>query len=199
MKPTGQSLFTKGIQALEKGISLATKGILDRIGIKKGGESEPRHSKFFEIFFLVHGIKQFNIKLTYKVVGQKTKELAYVNNLIGKKSINCNKQLMIDGILSSILNSNYIINAKKSNKISKDIFLKAIKQISLSDNKLINGSKQIKLGTEQIISGRKQFEMSTTNRICGKKEIKLNQEEIIKGKRNITNILLALDLFEETK
>ena len=71
MRPRGQSLVTKGIQAIQKGVSLATKGILDRFTILvNGGEPLEKDNDWtlklkgiketkFNHITNVNGIKQF--------------------------------------------------------------------------------------------------------------------------------------------
>lgn len=208
MKPRGQSLITKGIQAFRKGVSLATKGVLDRIGIKApGGEPEIKTNDWI---FKIKGIKQFQARFSFVCLGTKVTALEKIISFLGKKLINSELNVLIKAILQSSLKydtkfigrkfipvKTYIeLLGQKFIPSELGLELSGIKEILNSEDFLIKGAKQYNFDLESSAIGIKQFIFNKKIDTQGIKELDYNQTTLIKGKRDITPILVALDMLE---
>ncbi|MHA1304502.1 MAG: hypothetical protein ACTSPI_12465 [Candidatus Heimdallarchaeaceae archaeon] len=183
MKPTGQSLITKGIQAIEKGISLITKGILDRARIRKGAQQLVK--KFFKIIFPLYGIKQFKFSMEYSIIGKKVVGLMQIFELVGRKSILSRRQLLIGGIISRAYNKKYCLRAKRQHLFDVSLVLAARKKYNITDNRKVVG----------IL--RSRFQNKRDFVVRGIRKIDFKTDMTVKGKRDIIPLLLAAGLLDK--
>lgn len=208
------SIITKGILALKKSLALVTRGLLDKIPVKIPAPVKKRGGSPFvrelQLIFKVVGQKSFINETIYNIIGQKSFNIELIYNIIGRKTFIFNEQVQIlgkvqrtldvDYILKALLSSNYNhqinINGQKYFPISKPLNLKGSKIFDLNENKKIQGKKAYNLNFEKIIKAKRSFELNKISILKGKKQHILNETKIIKGKKNITNILMALDLYD---
>jgi hypothetical protein len=194
MRPTGQSLVTKGIQAIAKSISLSTKGVLDQL-VRKGAES--RRREFFEKTFPIIGIKEFSLALQYSIVGQKVTTTTFLLDILVKVARPILTEVFVRAVLSRKINEERFVRASRLEKFSALHAIIARKQFGLNTKSLLFGKKIIQLSENAEIKGIKEYSLNTASAIVGKKATTLHNDKIITGKRDIKNILLALDIFEE--
>jgi hypothetical protein len=181
MRPTGQSLITKGIQAIEKGLSLATKGILDR-PYRKGAESETRD--FFSIQYLVKGRKKLDVRNYLSLIGIKQYDSFFKYFINGIKEMSYTTDYQIKGRVAVEMIYQYLISARRQHKVISTVDILAKLQTIYINQKNITGIRQIKFESKTMLKAAKLIKYT-------------NDTIKILGKRDITNILRALNLFEE--
>jgi hypothetical protein len=182
MRPTGQSLVTKGIQAIAKSISLSTKGVLDQF-VRKGAES--RRREFFEKVFPIFGVKQFSLKLQYSIVGKKVTYSTFVIDILGRVAKPLLIEAFVQGVLARKLKEALFVHAIKLNKFTNAHALVSRKQFTVNDSKLLFGKKNIALSETASLKGIKEYQLRTASTIVGKKATTLHNDKIITEKETL--------------
>lgn len=194
MRLIGQTLVTKGIVGIRKAVSLATKGILDAIGVKKGGgTSEPRYV-FISLSYNVIGQKIFSIDKILTVIGTKVIELQEFIALEGQKVFMFGFYKELIANLEKLFFIDKLIEGKKIHELNKQLKFVGQKEISLELIKSLIAKKQFDLIKSNYINAEKIFKFEKENNINGSKETILGNKILIKGKKDLSPILAALDL-----
>lgn len=212
MRPRGQNLITKGILALVKSVSLATKGILDELVTKrKGGHGQEPRLRPREYVFWIEGKKLIDIQSFYNIMAIRQVSELYEFIVNGKKEFYiCGKILIQAQKLMNYINEYYLrgfiykifthtssINGIKEFSFKDDIDIAGIKETIQEKELVLSGIKQYNFNLNEELYGTKQTSLETGIDMSGTKETKLDNELIIKGRRDIISILFALDLLEE--
>jgi hypothetical protein len=203
MRPRGISLITKGILAIKKSISVATRGMLD--DLLGGGQSQ---IKTEEWTFNIIGEKVFWQLYNYSLTGKRltSKELEF--NLFGKRLSQFETIYNIQAFLQSILTyesliwgrrqflfvNNLVLSGIKECENIQEIDILATREQILTDKMLVCGAKQFNIEDSILFTGTRQYNTLKSIDIEGTKEINSNNNLLIKGKRDIKPILVALDL-----
>lgn len=206
MKPRGLSLITKGILAIEKSISLATKGVLDYW--VRGGQAQ---IKTEEWTFKVIGTKIFEQLYNYHLLGRIENIEESIFTLSGRRLLDFQTDYNIKAVLQSTLNYDSLIWGRrqfllfsdlqiagiKENRFNKNFEILALKENILNDKLLIYGTKQYDKEFSSECNGIKEINSELILNTIGTKELQIASSLNIKGKRDIKKLLFALDLLGE--
>lgn len=191
MIPFGRNLLSKGLLALRKGVSLATKGMLDAYRRIVGHAYEERYG--FKRCISVVGRKAFKFEFCNLVKGCKEFKLEEYFNLIGLKSFLFKTTKDITSKLASIYKELYIIDIKGKLQtiFEQNLALAGSKEFSLYFEKGLYGKKQLELEIKKEIIAKKLYEFTTKKELKGIKQIELEKSYSISGKRDIIPIIMA--------
>jgi len=191
-RPRWTHEFTKGIQAIRKTLSLVTKGIQDQ---KIGGKPIPYTEGFeWDLWFVA--AKRFDYKIFYSLLGKVRSKLnrIYAIKLGVTKDFRFDKQI-ITKVLSE-LNTSINLLAKKRFNYKKDYNLNVSKRLDYKNNYDLTAQKRFDLDNNLWMQCSKSFDINQDLLIKGKKRINFEITKDIKIKKDITPILVALDLME---
>jgi hypothetical protein len=191
MIPYGRNLLSKGLLALRKGVSLATKGMLDVYRRIVGHAYEERY-KFkrcisvigrkafsFEFCHLVQGFKKFKLKEYFTLIGLKSFLFKLKKNITSKLASVYKELLFID------------IQGQVQTIFEHYLALSGNKEFSLHFEKSIYGKRQLELSIEKEIIAKKLYEFAIGKELKGIKQIELEKSYSISGKRDIIPIIMA--------
>jgi hypothetical protein len=204
MRPRGLSLISKGILAIKKSISVATRSMLDEL-LLGGGQAQ---IKTEEWTFNVIGEKVFWQLYNYSLTGKRTTSQKLELNLFGKRLAHFESAYNIQAFLQSILNyesliwgrrqflfiNDFALHGTKECENIQEIDILATREQILTDKMLVCGAKQFNIEDSILFTGTRQYNTLKLIDIEGTKEINSHNNLLIKGKRDIKPILVALDL-----
>ena len=190
MRLRGISLITKGILAKVKAVGLATKGILDElVRVRAGGQPT---GYLLDKFYDIKGIKQFSLELFYDIKGIKLFYLKDSYIVVVIKEILLDSSYKIKALVERKLQVlSLTLKGKRQLEITRCFLSKGIKQIDLLSDLLLSGIKQDNFALDRNIKAGKSFKSFDTGAFL---EIEIDKKFPIRGKREVTNILMALDI-----
>ena len=171
------NVFERGLYALRKSISLATKGILDQT-LPKG--TTGGRVTGIDIIWKIVGTKKFELIQNYKVKGIVSRIINFLYKILGIK------QFSID--------FNYAVNAVVASKLKLVLRTKGIKQFNISEHNRLIGIVSRPLVYDTRLIGNKRFNIIINANIKGTKQSRFDNSFAIKAKKDITTILVALGI-----
>jgi hypothetical protein len=195
MKPNPLNLITRGLLGINKAISLITKGFLDeleKIAILRGLRKIRGYA--FDLHYNVIGKKAFSKAFIYNIIGTKLFELVRQFALKAKKSIKSVFASLIQAKVQTPFALKTSINGQIGRKINSSLNISGIKATKHFVELEMAGVSQTFFSQENYVKASKSFLTLYTSMIQGIKKTNKIQDINIKGKRDITNILVALDL-----
>jgi hypothetical protein len=190
MRPFGRTLITKGIQALCKGVSISTKGVLDCVRVRVGG-GQP-YIRPFEITLWLVGKKQFAFEKRYNLVGRELFGLDKKYIIIGKKEFKLNKFYNIKAKVLRSAIYRLLLEGQKKGVFLEDFTVGGRKGYNINTELELAGNKKYNMDLEIAMVGNKSFNYNKEIALVGSKKIEIDKNMEISGKRNIKNILMAL-------
>jgi hypothetical protein len=195
MKPISKNIITKGILGLQKAISLITKGLLDElkeIVILRGQRKIKGYA--FDLHFNVIGQKAFSKVFAYYITGTKLFEVVCQFALKAKKSIQSIFNSLIQATVSNPFALKTSINGQVGRRINSNLNISGIKSIKHNAELEMAGILRTSFSQENYVTASKSFTTLYTSSIKGTKQTNVREDIKVKGMRDITPILVALDL-----
>ncbi|MHA1437854.1 MAG: hypothetical protein ACTSPD_09755 [Promethearchaeota archaeon] len=147
--------------------------------------------------FDIKGKKYFLTHDFYIIIGRKKLNVTDTMLIKAKKQTLTNQILGISAKVWYNLAKKYNIDGKKEVPFELVEELLGKKQTELAIAKYLDGTKQFEIIKDYNIEGKKESDLVLSCNMEGKKRTDLEKATIIKGERRITNILIALDLFND--
>jgi len=198
MKPNARSLITKGFLGINKAISLLTKGLLSELEQRilrryiRGKRKIKGYA--FELHFNVIGQKAFSKVFAYYIIGVKLFEVVRQFALKAKKSI----KSIFDSLIQAKVQTPFALKTNiagiSGQKLETNLNISGIKSTKHNAELVMSGVSQSSFLQENFVMASKSFSKLYTSAIQGIKKTNTEQDVKIRGKRDITNILVALDL-----
>lgn len=150
-----------------------------------------------EVRLNIDGKKEFKFKKTYKVIGKLIRKVK--------------KYLFLKAKRNNFIEYSYILKASKNIILDKQLNLIALKEYNIQYIDILKAKKKINSSYSILCRGYKKYQYFKNKKIIGKKSFniknntfvngilikKLKRSIYIDGKKDITNILVALDLLGE--
>jgi len=196
-----QNLITKGLLGLKKALSLISKGTLDLTTtivppvtpVFHGGAGTSNEYSI-KLFFHVQGKCAVKENYEYNINGIKLFELVKKFNLKAKKSSN----LLTSILLKAVVKDSFTVVANTigilRQNLEANLNIKGTKQTPTIEEIILKGIQRTNFKVEKEITAQKLFNITQENNLRGIKQINSQEEVKIKGTKDITNILVALDL-----
>jgi hypothetical protein len=195
-----QTIVTKGMlpQSCSNTVSLVTNGYLDEgvlQVIRRGGGQQ---GVDFELLVELVGRKSFVLDLKYELEGSVIAELVKELAVSAFNSFPYEQTSELRARIAREFFAQYDVTGIKVSELQEALILIGTKELH-SIAKLEVEGKQFfgdvtTLELRREITGKKVNNIVLASDVTGKKLTNMNKKIEVKGKRDITNILIALDL-----
>lgn len=192
-----QTILTKGMQSntCSGSVSILTNGYLDeqllRILRRRGGGQQ---GEDFTLLVNLRGRKEFVFDLILKLEGTKIAELAEELVLMGRKGFPFESTYEVRATLATELMEKYDITGITVFQLQEALGLVGTKELQSLAHLEVEGQKAFDFHLNKNIKGKKITDVVFASDLTGTKETQNDTKIQIKGKRDITNILIVLDI-----